>query len=231
MKKPIIGIVGRPDTAQNEYTLMSISENYRNAVLSCGGIPILILPTQIIDYEKTKPKDVIPMTEEEKMMLLAVLDKCDGILMPGGFRVYEYDRFICDYAIKNDKPLLGLCLGMQLMSFYAGDYTLERNSEEGFNHFQRDIEYVHKVDIVDNTKLKQIIGDLNELEVNSRHNYHITNPDQFVVSAYSFDNLIEAIEMPSKRFIMGIQWHVEAMVPYDEINKKIFTAFIEAAKK
>jgi putative glutamine amidotransferase len=174
---------------------------------------------------------MVPMTEEEKALLTETLDSCDGIITPGGFRVYEYDKFICDYAIKNDKPLLGLCLGMQMLTFYNTDYSLEKNDGNGFNHFQREVKYLHTVNIVDGTKLKSILGSVSSMEVNSRHNYHITKTGEFIPSAYSFDGLIEAIELPNKRFIMGLQWHCEVMTEYDLINKKLFTNFIDACKK
>jgi putative glutamine amidotransferase len=231
MRKPIIGIVGRPDTSSDGYPSIYVFESTRKAVIRCGGNPILILPPKMIDYQDTKSKDIEPITDDEKEALIEALNLCDGILMPGGFRWYEHDKFICDYVIKYDIPLLGLCLGMQIMSCYNSDYSLEKNDENGFNHFQRGIKYLHKVNIVDGTKLKSILGDISSMEVNSRHNYHITKTNEFIPSAYSFDGLIEAIEHPNKRFIMGLQWHPEVMTEYDEINKKLFTAFIDACRK
>lgn len=231
MSKPIIGVVGRPDLDEDKYALITISENTRRAVIRCGGNPMLILPPQMMDYETTPSKEMQPLTDEEKEMLIQSLELCDGILIPGGFRWYEYDRFICDYAVRNDKPLLGLCLGMQALSCYNTDYSLEKNDENGINHFQRDVKYVHEIRIVDNTMLKSIVGDITTMQVNSRHNYHVTKSNDFIVSAYSSDNLIEAIEYPGKKFIMGLQWHCESMTEYDLINKKIFSTFIEACKK
>jgi len=230
LKDPIIGIVGRPAMDEEDFTLMKIKEDYRNAVLEVGGIPLMILPTQIIEYEKVRPRDMPLMTEEEKNKLVEVLNKCDGFISPGGTKWYEYDRFICDYAIKQDKPFLGICLGMQLLSSYNKDYNLALNEDKGINHYQPKIKYAHKIKIIEGTKLKDIVGSIEEIEVNSRHNYHIIKPNDFISSAYSEDGIIEAIELPNKKFIMGIQWHVEVMFKYDDINKKILNAFIDKSR-
>ena len=95
LSKPIIGIVSRK--IDNYY---KVNESLLNAVTLCGGIPICILPSCNLEE---------------------VLDICDGILMPGGNTIYQYDVDICDYAIKNNKPLLGICLGMQIMACHKID--------------------------------------------------------------------------------------------------------------
>ena len=61
--KPIIGIVGR---CQNNdgYTFVGVIDTLRIAILECGGIPILILPTQKIEYDKCLPTDVSNMNSE-----------------------------------------------------------------------------------------------------------------------------------------------------------------------
>ena len=63
--------------------------------------------------------------------------------------------------------------------------------------------------------------------VNSKHRYHVTETNKFKVSAYSEDGLIEAIEMPNKKFVLGVQWHPEKMYYYDENADKIFKRFVK----
>ena len=72
LTKPIIGIVGRKTD-----TYIKVNNNIVNAIIKSGGIPILILP--IDDIEK-------------------VLKICNGIVMPGGTDIYDYDKYICRYA-------------------------------------------------------------------------------------------------------------------------------------
>ena len=45
-----------------------------------------------------------------------MVDLCDGIIIPGGYRIYEFYKYITEYAIKKDIPVLGICLGMQTLS-------------------------------------------------------------------------------------------------------------------
>ena len=52
-----------------------------------------------------------------------ILNMCDGFLLPGGNRVTKDHYKIIEYAIKNDKPLLGICLGMQSLVMYDYLYS------------------------------------------------------------------------------------------------------------
>ena len=105
--KPIIGIVGRCDKSYLDKTTICVFDNYRKAVIKYGGIPILILPPQDIDYFNSNPKDLDRLTNEEKNILIKQLELCNGIIMPGGNKRFEYDNFICDYCKnKNSKQVL-----------------------------------------------------------------------------------------------------------------------------
>ena len=120
---------------------------------------------------------------------------------------------------------------MQMMSCYKEDIQLEKNSDSGINHNQSRTEtYKHKVKILKNSLLYKIIGK-EEIEVNSFHNYHVTENHLYNTVAYSEDGLIEAIEYPSNTFNIGVQWHPERMVDYDDSSYKLMTYFIDEAIK
>lgn len=234
-KKPIIGIVGRPDITKDDDMIMSVGEAYRKAVIKKGGLPILILPPQDVIYEEIRPKELVRLTEQEKDDLIEVISLCDGIILPGGHKWYEYDVFICDYAIENNIPLLGICMGMQLMGQIdniKSKLVVETNIKKDttINHNQKDVQYVHKVNIDVNSFLGSILGE-SAIEVNSRHNYHIEHANLFKVSAHSEDGLIEAIELPANVFALGVQWHPERMIEYDKNAEKIFEKFINRTRK
>lgn len=57
------------------------------------------------------------------LLSINALDDCDGFLIPGGTIINKYHLQVIDYAIKNHKPLLGICLGMQAICLY--DFTVK----------------------------------------------------------------------------------------------------------
>ncbi len=233
MSKPIIGIVGRSDISREEYNTICCFESVRRSIVKKGGIPILILPNQDLEYESSKPKDIDRLTTEQKEELKKAIDLCDGIVMPGTYKLFEYDRFIYEYALSKDIPILGLCGGMQLMGLVdnndaeSKEILIKNNTD--IIHFQKGIKYVHKISIVEGTLLSKIINK-KELEINSRHNFHLDKIKNLTVSAYSEDGFIEAVEKLDKKFVLGVQWHPESMLEYDEDANKIFDAFITSCK-
>ena len=52
----------------------------------------------------------------------------------------------------------------------------------------------------------------------------------FEIDALSEDNVIEAIEVPNKKYIIGVQWHPESMISYDIVSKQLLDSFIESCK-
>ena len=114
--KPIIGIIGRPHKTNTDKNIICTFEDYRNAVCKFGGIPISILPTQVLEYEDIRPAEMPKITKSEIDDLKSQIDLCDGIIFPGGGRIYEYAYEIFDYIYEKDIPCLGTCLGMQTIA-------------------------------------------------------------------------------------------------------------------
>ena len=223
--KPIIGIVGRLYSGDSNIICI---EEIRLAVTKMGGIPLLILPIYKIDMNLKKL-----YSQEELKDLESILSFCDGFILPGGDTWYRLDEVVIDYAIRRDKPLLAICLGMQALSkMLSGekrigyDNTIKNNTL--INHLEPNNNYVHSVIIDKNSKLYSIIGD-EEITVNSRHSYHVPELDNTLVSARSSDGLIEGVELKDKKFIIGVQWHPESNLE-DEHSKKLFKAFFDNFK-
>lgn len=226
--KPIIGIVSRTLKRADGIKYNGCPEAIRRMVVLAGGTPLMILPTQKIDYIDTEGKDIPDLTDDDKEALISVINRCDGIILPGGRRSYEYDYFIASYLIEHDIPTLGICMGMQVLgmvdtNLWYGKGVLPNDS----SHDQKDT-YVHDVSIKHNTRLFNIIKK-DSIRVNSSHSYHLIKTNKFQVSAMSND-IIEAIEKDDKRFMIGIQWHPEKLYEIDDDAKAIVDEFINCCK-
>ena len=228
MKKPIIGIVGRKNEEISEFFC---GEEYRQAIIQSGGIPILLLAPYSIDINQVKPF-CSNVCEDDLEGIHQLVDLCDGILFPGGSVWYGFDQEVYRYAYEKDKPILGICLGMQMIAcspfFHLKCSDCTKKIISYINH-QQQKNIVHQVQLK-TSLLKSILG-TSQMNVNSRHSYTILTNDSFHVSSYSSDGMIESIEIPNKTFIIGVQWHPESLIHQDFFSQKLFYTFIQICKK
>ncbi len=174
------------------------NDYYQNAIKSFDGEPLLI--------------------DESS---LDQLESCQGILITGGFHKGKLDDYLIEYAISHNLPLLGICQGMQSMALYRTQESLEPVE----NHHQ-DGGYQHEVELKE-SNLSRMLGQ-NKIMVNSYHYEQVKSSKEFEIVGTSRDGVIEAIENPNHRFQIGVQWHPERMLSYDEISRRLFRGFIDS---
>ncbi len=191
----IIGIVGRDEVVNGTVIQGIVKNNLKYLHNRCSYIGIISFDNDdSIDYD--------------------VLNLCDGIIIQGGCDIFPYHFQIVDYAIKNNIPLMGICMGHQIM----GLYSLKKDENELVkvdNHYSKDKR--HLINTVPGTYLEKILGE--KLMVNSRHLYCIPKVNKpFIVSANSSDGVIEAIEwIDDEHFLIGVQWHPEDLDNMDNL--------------
>ena len=220
-----VGIIGRARRNQDNQEIIQINEYVRRAFTHFNDVvTIALLPTNDLFYCDLKDKhDQLEPNDCAK--LNHILEQCDGIIAPGGSSWFQFDEYIINYAIANDKPFLGICAGFQcLCGMYSDTEPRMFEIPEG-SHQNGGLRYSHTNFIVDHTKLKEILGQSTIL-VNSSHRYAVNPPlrENIIISSYSEDDLIEAVAIPDKKFAIGVQWHPEYIS--DEHPSKIFQAFV-----
>jgi putative glutamine amidotransferase len=234
--RPVIGMCAALERARwSVWDLRAalLPYNYVEAVLSAGGLPLLL------------PVD--PAAVADPAQTLALLD---GLVLAGGAdidpgsygqsahtetvdTVPERDAFeiaLTRGAIERDLPVLGICRGMQLVNIACGG-TLQQHLPERFGHgeHRRVIGSFdgseHDVALVQGSLAARAAGELTHATRSHHHQGVDRLGDRLIVSGVSaLDELPEAIELPDKRFVLGVQWHPEA-----DTTSTVIGAFVAAA--
>ena len=238
MSKPIIGIIGAGMKTQDDKSAFGTIESYKNAIVDLGGVPIMLMTTQSGKIGDMKASDAPKLTHDNYEDMVRQVNLCDGILLPGGNRIYPYDTDVARYCLEINKPILGICLGMQNLACVdtsrnvrdiTEDIPSDEYSDDYIPHGDASQRYVHSINIKKNTLLYKFV-EKEEIEVNSRHVHRVKNQlDEAIVSATAPDGTIEAIEFPNKKFAVGVQFHPESLYKYDDNMKNIIKAFIYAS--
>ena len=228
--KPTIGVVPRYKRLETGVAVVYISESTRRSLQKAGANVNLIMPVQDIDNIDYRTADFEEFSIEEKEEIDSILDNCDALLIPGGSKSTPYDRYLLEQAIIKKMPVLGICLGMQVMSFYKEDIELN-DINSNINHYPNNEinQIAHKVKISKDSKLFNLI-DEEVIDVNSYHRKCITNNGIYSNVAVSDDGVIEAIELPGDVFNVGVQWHPEINYDFDINSRIIINGFVDEAK-
>src|SRR5699024_9230003 len=218
------------------------------------GLPVSYTPQGFIKgLLKTEAVPLIfPIADDETAA--EYVHQVDGILLAGGQDVSphlyneephvkleetspardQFEMTIIKEAWSQNKPILAVCRGMQLLNVLFGG-TLYQDLEDfasPLQHLQASNPDVgsHTVDIASGSWLSGIYGE--QYLVNSYHHQGIKNlSETFRAVAWSKDGLVEGIEcMDTSRKVIGVQWHPELMIENDLIMQSLFYAFFQLVK-
>ena len=187
------------------------------------------------------------------------LSSANGILVPGGFgdRGIEGKIAAASYARKNNIPYLGICLGMQtaVIEFARSELgfsdAASAEFDAGSSHKVIDLMPdqrgviskggtmrlgAYPCRLKEGSSLLKIYGK-ELIHERHRHRYEFNNAfrDDFenrgmTISGTSPDGrLVEAVEIPSLKFFVGVQFHPE-FKSRPNIPHPLFREFIKAAK-
>ncbi len=231
MKPPVIGISCATHPTEEKYYIV---KDYVKAVDASGGVPILIPPFK----SETGIKRIARFL--------------DGLLLSGGkdldpkfygeepVGVWRIDPekdslelMLTKAVLKRDIPVLGICRGCQVLNVIGGGSIIQHLSpkDKKIKHWQiaPDDYPTHELNLKKRTKLFKIVGKT-RIRVNSFHHQSIKDVAKgYRVSGVAADGTVESIESVSKRWVIGVQFHIEYLWEKYPEFKRVFTGFIEAA--
>jgi len=245
-RRPLIGVTTQTlhaiDGIPQELPVSWVmNQRYVHAVMAAGGVPVLI-----------------PLLAEDPATLREIYERLDGVLVPGGVDIdpsyYRTSRsdllgrldpardtseiVMTRWAVKEGKPFLGLCRGLQVLNVALGGtlwQDLEQERPESMKHdffptagYARD-HLAHVVEVASDTRLAEAIGS-GPVEVNSMHHQGIRDLGYGLrATASAPDGLIEAAELEDVGFAVGVQWHPEMFSGGARSVGQLFEAFVSAA--
>ncbi|HEY1757220.1 MAG TPA: gamma-glutamyl-gamma-aminobutyrate hydrolase family protein [Bryobacteraceae bacterium] len=185
---------------------------YEAALRSVGIEPVMVTPAQPINsldgmgLVLSGGSDVDPATYGAKAEPLTDT--------PDPERDALEQRLLGE-ALEQDLPVLAICRGMQIFNVTKPGGTLIQD-------IQGHRVPLHSALVAEGTKLAGIFG-AGERAVNSRHHQTVGRVGEgLIVSARAADGVIEALELPDRKFAVAVQWHPEDRMPQD---RALFEAF------
>ncbi|HXQ52048.1 MAG TPA: gamma-glutamyl-gamma-aminobutyrate hydrolase family protein [Stellaceae bacterium] len=235
MAQPIIGLTldrEPPGGYSKTHAWYALRENYCTAIAAAGGLPILLphQPDAAASYLALVQGLVVTGGAfDVDPSLFGATTRHASVTTKDGRTEFELE--ITRLALAQDRPVLGICGGQQLLNVALGGTLVQHIPDEVPNALAHEqpnprTEPGHVVRIAAGTLLHRIAG-ADELEVNSAHHQSVREPGPgVVVDAVAPDGVIEGIEDPLRRFCLGVQWHPEYLISAGD--RRIFAAFIAA---
>jgi len=236
VRRPVIGLCTALEQARwsvwDQQTVL-LPSNYIEAVQRAGGLAVLLPPDPSVTEAPGE-----------------VLDLIDALVLAGGAdidpaaygqqphpetegMVPERDAFeiaLAHAAIDRDLPLLGICRGMQLINVARGGTLLQHLPEQVGHPEHRRVTGSfdgadHEVDLHEGTLAMRVVAGDRHVTMSHHHQGIDRLGEGLQVGATSvMDGLPEAIELPGRRFVLGVQWHPEA-----DAGSPVLAALVGAA--
>jgi putative glutamine amidotransferase len=236
--RPVIGLCAAVERARWgawDTPAHLLPREYADAVQRAGGIALLLPP----DPHAVEHPDEL-------------LDLLDGLILAGGSDVDpgaygaehhaetlgtnpDRDAFevaLAQRVIERDLPFLGICRGMQVLNVARGG-TLVQHVPERYGHGEhrrnagRFEGNDHLVHLAPSSLAARAAGEETHRALSHHHQAVDVVGEGLAVTGHSaLDDLPEAIELPDKGFVLGVQWHPEA----DETSRLV-AALVDDARE
>ncbi len=242
MTKPLIGIT--VDNRRSDPALYESPMRYSHAIVSAGGVPMMLAQQPELVHEYLALCDGFLLTggDDPCMELLGRPTHPQATVMARTRQTFEWALL---QALENqpDKPVLGVCLGMQMMAlFHGGDlhqHLPDLLGEQPAQIHRGKNRHAIALDSQVNSAMsslspahRELLGTFHapELQVVSSHHQAVSQPGSLTVIARSDDNLIEMIGSPARLFYLGAQWHPE-LGGDEPCNQGLFNALVRSCSQ
>lgn len=217
-------------------------KSYIDAVVTAGGVPLLM-----------------PLVDDEEV-LRALYERVDGVLLAGGGDIEPHyygeeplpelgmvdelrdvvELPLVRWAVEDNKPVLGVCRGMQVMNVALGgslyqDIPSQLGSEIVHNgsYTQKDWTYmVHDLQLAPDSRLANIMG-VEVFPINSLHHQSVKQVAPALRPVgWAPDGVVEALEGLNGHFMIGVQCHPEALQGAADTRwQSLFRQFVETCRE
>ena len=209
-------------------------EAYSDAVVKAGGVPV-----------------ILPLTCDLSL-LRQLWQHCDGLLLTGGADVShkfyaprmpsrqraaiqgvdevrdEMEIWLTRAALRDNRPVLGICRGIQVMNVALGGTLL--TDIPNHRHPQAD-GLIHRLHWEQSSKIRAALG-TPAVAVNTTHHQALDKVAPGLrVTARAEDGIAEAVEHTAARFCWGVQFHPERLVKVAPQHRQLFKAFVAASSR
>jgi putative glutamine amidotransferase len=241
---PLIGITADVSPASARLvkkakdSTVFVAERYLAAIKRAGAVPVVLAPCA---------------TTSAVRRLLGVLN---GLVLSGGdFDIHpryygekaieqlgtikgprtEFELEIASAAMNRDLPVFGICGGAQAINVALGgalyqDIAVQLGARGVDEHTSKNARG-HAVHIEPNTRLFEIVR-CPRIRVNTSHHQAIKHLGRgLTVNAVAEDGVIEGIESIRHSFVLGVQWHPEVLAPRQELQHRLFSAFVAFCRR
>jgi gamma-glutamyl-gamma-aminobutyrate hydrolase PuuD len=234
-RRPLIGLTAY--TEQVRYLACDVEASllpstYVDAIVRSGGVPVLLPP-------------VNGATD-------AVADALDGLVLSGGGDVDAsrygeqphranrgvrpardaFELALLRAMLARDLPVLAVCRGMQVLNVALGG-SLTQHLPDVVGHDghrpQPGVFGAVRVRLAAGSRVGTILG--TDAHVHCQHHQALGRvADDLAVVGWAEDGTVEAVELPGRSFVLGVQWHPEQWHPeQDHADDRLFAALIVAA--